>query len=786
MVMKRSDWFINKEITENRLDFMYELYKKGVSIGHDNIAELIKNGYLKKETVPEKYQQEKINEYQLKISTPDSKIADSLIDISFEDEPQEGIEILTSEDLEKRRKEYKHIFEGRDTEITRKDWAPESTINHDPEFVNWINSINKNGFMNKIHFRKFSLYCQQAYQWLSETDTAFDYDDDEDKMDFYLRELERCAENALYFLNKYVYYKEGDADDQSGRIKYVARPVHEFIAYMDDCGYSEGVAKGRQIAATTTYMALDVRDVVFKQNHFMKFITEDVIKAEEIFEDKLKYCFSELPDWMRPNVLNERDNLFKIGYKPEKGKKEGVGSKIMVVAPKRTAIAGGAPQKVKIDEAGNIALLGIMIGNARPTMMWTNPKTKKMELKRRLIFWGTGGEMEKGGKAFETEFMTIYNDWNEGKFHHGIVPIFFDWTCRFGSSKEDYEREKAVAYAKGSDDRDPDAKRHITEFHQSWPSSLSDVFRTSSKTLVDEEYIEASLDRIRNAKVESNFTIIQYGYFEPVFDTSVKMPEGSDVPYRIIDAKFVPTEDIDKRATVGIFMHPEKEWENRYFQGTDPIDTYTGSSNFSSTVWDKYLKTPVAILDWRTPDYYQVFLQSLLLGLYYDNKSTKTGIKELIESNRGSSYTNYKTSKGFDRNLVLNYQLPAILQNNSTINDGVGIDNKGARNSMIVNRMFEAVSAYGNNFYHDVIFHQLKTFTCKVTENGKEVWGPVNRKSFMDDTLFSMTFSYICAELCFPELSPISRETILKNKEFSYPLMRGKDGKLYRAQVLKR
>ena len=216
-----------KEISENKLDFLYELYKKDVNIGHDNIGLLISKGYLKKKEKEQEEEREEINQYNLTAATTGSKEAEKHIDILEEDYASNNMmEVITSDELEERRSKYKHIFEGREQPITRDDWAPKSTIDHDPEFVNWINSINTRGFMNKVHYRKFSLYCQQAYQWLSETNTAIDYEEEEDRMDYYLQELNRCAENALYFLNKYCYYKEGDAGDKSGRIRYVARPVH--------------------------------------------------------------------------------------------------------------------------------------------------------------------------------------------------------------------------------------------------------------------------------------------------------------------------------------------------------------------------------------------------------------------------------------------------------------------------------------------------------------------------------------------------------------------------------
>lgn len=773
-----------KIIRENHLDFLYDLHLRGVSIGSDNITLLRDKGYLENESKSilvkkEKSVEDVVNSVFLNKSSDKQKEVDSKIDISISNEAldENNYEIITNVDLEERRQKHGHIFEGRKTEIQSSEWLPQKTTVHTQDFIDFINSINHKGFDQRIQYRKFNLYCQQAYTWLQDKTSRSDFLDEDGIMAYEDEEIRRCDENSLYFLNKYVYYKEGDS--KTGKVKYVANPAHELMAFLNDSGYSVGIAKGRQMAATTTLMALDVKDVIFKTNHFMKFITEDVEKAEEIFEDKLKFAFAELPQWMRPNVLNERDNVFKIGYKSEKGKKEGVGSKIMVSAPKRTAIAGGAPQKVKIDEAGNIPLLGQMIDNARPTMLWTNPETRELEIKRRLWFWGTGGQMEKGGKAFETEFMALIKQWQEGIYSSAIVPVFFNWTCRTGATIDDYNREKAVAYSKEG----PDAKKSITEFHQSWPASISDVFRSSSKTLVDDDYIEQALERIRKAKREHKFQLHQSGYFEPIYDSTQTEKDGSDTPYRIIGANFVPTSDIDQRASVTIFLQPDYTWTNRYFQGTDPIDTDTGLSNMASTIWDKHFKCPAAILNWRTRDYKQVFLQTMLLGLYYDEKQIKTGVRELVESNRGTSYTQYKTEKGFGKWLVLNYQLPFAFQNKTTINEGIGIDNKGLRNTMIINNLHTMISGYGDRIFLDIFFEQLKTFTCNMSERGKEMWGPMNKKYFQDDTLFSTTFAYICAEQCFPSIEPVNTQKKSSGFKIVYKTHYDSNNKLSRVAV---
>lgn len=770
----------NKVIRQNHLEFLFGLYEQGVEIGQKNIDILKEAGYIQSAASKEekKIAHDDIDFDMLERATEESIEADKNIEIIFGEHKQKKFEVITDKELLQRSQEHGLIFIGREEEITREEWLPKSTTEHEKEFIEWINSINNIGFQNKIPYNKFTLYVQQAYTWLQDGISYTDIYDEDDREDFMAKELERCAQNSLYFLNKYVYYKEGD--DEGGKVKYKALKAHEVMAYLNDCGYSLAFAKGRQIAATTTLMALNVKDVVFKKNYFMKFITEDKEKAQEIFEDKLKFAFSELPWWMKPNVLNERDNLFKLGNKPEKGTKDGVGSKIQVEAPKRTAVAGGAPQKVMIDEAGNIPILRRMIDNARPTMLKYNGKTGKIEVKRQMFYWGTGGEMEKGGKAFETEFMSLKNTWDQGDFSACMVPVFFNWTCRPGATQEDYDREKRVAYSKMTNEQEKDS---IIEFHQSWPESLADVFRTNAKTLVPEDFIKTNIDRINTEAKKAGIRITKKGYFEPIYDLNRPEVEGSDVPYRIIGATFVPTEDFDPRASVEIFMEPKEGWKNRYFQGTDPIDTDTGLSNMASVVWDKYFKTITAVLNWRTRDPKDVFLQTMLLGLYYDTEHDKRGIKELVESNRGTSYTQYKENKGYGMEMVLNYQLPPYLQNQTTINEGVGIDNKGLRNTMIVNRIHEMTIAYGDRFYIKDYFEQLSSFTCTVSDRGKEMWGPMNRKSFKDDILFGGVFSYICAELAFPELTPLDTSGENRKMVIRYRQMYDKNYNLIRVPV---
>lgn len=772
----------NPIIRENAIDFIHELYTADVPLVKSDIELLKKFGRIPADPEPEPQIEnlvDKINQAVLNFTSDEQRAIDSKIEI-VESNASVGLyEIITDRELEERRKTHKHIFEGRDKEITERDWRPKSTTEHEKDFIDFINSINNLGFKDRIHYRKLALYCQQAYTWLGDKKDYTDFSDPDERKDYIIREMDRCAENSLYFLNKRCSFK--DAKSDSGQMKFIASESGEIMAYMHDCGYSTAEVKGRQIFATTTKMLLSVKDSIFKTNYFMKFITEDKEKAEEIFEDKLKSGFSFLPWWMKPKVLNERDNLFRLGHKTAKGERDGVNSFIRVVAPKRTAIAGGAPDRVNIDEAGNISILGQMLNNQRPTMWRLNPKTNRQEFSRIISFWGTGGEMEKGGMAFEEAFMSIYNNWNKGIYVDGIVPIFYNFWARKGMTQKMYDNERQAAYT--ANDGEPDDDK-ITEFHQSYPRTLADVFRTKAKTLVSGEWIAKSKDRILEAQQKSKTPVTKKGFFEPIYDQTIPADENSDVPFKIIGANFIPTEDFDPRASVEIFLEPKKNTKNRYYQGTDPISTDTGISNMASVIWDKHFKCPVAIMDWRVNDTAQVFLQTMLLGLYYDVADHVNGVKELVESNVGGNYTQYKTFKGYADSMVMNSEIyPETLRNRSAKNDGYGIDNKQLRKEIIIGKLKELCRAYGDKIFFNKVFLQLETFVCSTNDLGNSTWGPMNKRYFKDDVLDALAYAYICSECCYAELEPQDLSRQVKKVEIVYEVQRQKDYTLKRVQV---
>ena len=666
---------------------------------------------------------------------------DSFVDIS--DIPIENVTETVTID------EYKEsvssaIYEGRQN-IKQKDWMVTDRINHSKEFVDWIDSINLS-YPDIKPYKNFNLYCQQAEDWYAENSSVTDFHTIDDQEFYMLQEYDRCSENTYYFVLKYGYMKEGDSD--AGRVKYniTERHLHQRILFfMYDSGYSLMIGKPRQGGYTTAFGFCAVKSTVFQSNHFLKYIAQSDAKTVEIFEDKIKYPFSQLPEWMKPLVANERDNIFRLGKKEKKGDVSGLNSKVEVVPPNKNAINGGAPQKVLVDEIGMIGILTEMVNEARPALFWINPKTKVFEMKRQLIMFGTGGATDLGKGAFEREWNRVYGLWNDRKFESGIIPLFFNWKTRV--TQEEYEKEKEYYYGGGrSSTENVDLETSKIQFHQHYPSSQADMFLTTVKTLINRDTIEDRLKSIRYIPHEKKAI---HGYFQPIFDTS-RPVENQDVPYKIVGSEFIPCDPNDDLATSVIKDMPDHNWINRYYQGTDPISNDTGVSKMASAIYDSATNSISALVNFRRQnDPKSSFLQCTLLGLYYDRTMT-CGVPELLEYNIGLAYSEYLTAKGFDQRLIFNTELPDIF---ATGSNHYGIKNYGGHTKYIIYKMNELFGTYGGNINIDTFWNQLKTFICKPTQKGGETWEAIDKRYFYDDALFGSTYAYI-ASLCYPERIP--------------------------------
>ena len=168
----------------------------------------------------------------------------------------------------------------------------------------------------------------------------------------------------------------------------------------------------------------------------------------------------------------------------------------------------------------------------------------------------------------------------------------------------------------------------------------------------------------------------------------------------------------------------------------------------ASAVWDSVDGTVSACMNYRERDYRYCYLQALLLGLYYDNKSCRN----LVESNVGSGYNDYIDNKGFWRTLVPNNMLSVHLR--IVAGQKMGINKKGNTGRFILNKLQELLEVYGKNIFIEEFFIQLKTYVRKTSREGHESFKVENAKYYYDDVIDAVTYAYICAQ-SFAHLDPV-------------------------------
>jgi hypothetical protein len=637
-----------------------------------------------------------------------------------------------------------HVFKQRQRGkgYDETDWMPKSTINHTDDFFEWINSMTFGSFPDKIDYLPFEKYKAQAQYFMETSRNPYETTNVDLKMEMVLEEYRRINQNTLYFSMKYGKVKEGSV--AAGKIDYVPKEHNAVIFYLLDCGYSFIFGKPRQIFATTTVGMYIMKKLLTQENFYMKFITQDIETGMEIFADKLKVPYGYLPRWLSPQAARDYNRGFQLGRKVAKGEFAPPNSRIEVVAPSKTAINGGSPQIVLVDEIGNVPNLIPMILEAMPTMYIDPNQDGNLQLVRQIALWGTGVSDNQGKDAFKTLWTNIVENWEKKKFTSSIfVPIFFSWHTR--CSADIYEDARAMYYTGGiGNTQNFSSEEQKQIFHMHYPSVWSDMFAMASNKLVSRKLIEENLSRIRNYTVDQKPI---YGWFEPIYDYTREYDDNIGVPFRIIGAKFVPYDDkdenIDKIST--IMRHkPVKDWINRYYMGTDPIATETGLSNFASAIWDDEDKTVSCIVNFRkSQDHKSAFVQALLMSIYYDvnrELGQKIGVPELIENNIGTNYKDYKDLLDYGNNLVYNKELPPDLQGGGAY---WGVNSKAKRKEIIVAHLSEMVTTYCANFDFDIIFKQLDTYVPTVREGGT-TWQPVDRRLYRDDVLDAIAYAYIC------------------------------------------
>ena len=624
-------------------------------------------------------------------------------------------------------------------EIDSKDWKPNyNEFEYPKEFVDWVNSINS-GWQNQKKYVPFDLYCKQADIWLKNPTEITDFDNEEDQIDWLISEINKCKDNTLYFANKYGWIKEDRSE--GGMLKYKAWDAQKVLLFLFDCGHSMMIGKARQIGFTTTMCMAGMKRVNLNKSYFVKFVTHSKDKGIEIFRDKVKWAYTKVPEFMAQEVKNWTDQIMSLDKKgSRKGRDEGGASRFQVDTPQVDAINGGSPSAVFIDEIGLFDIFGEMMREGRPALFKYDPETGKMKMQQQFIAWGTGGEMDKGGSVFEAEYKMCMKQWKEKNYEYGIIPLFFNAYARRGVDNSHINKERKAYMALEGSRKGELAK---VQFHQHYPISVDDMFIRKSRTLVPIHMCNQRIDEIYGRDIP-----IDYGYFEPIMDMSRPTPDLM-TEYRITGARWVSTGAREHVSTTSVMIHhpPENEkWKNRWYQGTDPINSETGHSKMCAAIWDAYANTVSSVVFHRDRKFKNTYLQILLQSLYYDQQD-RGGIKELVENNIGDMHVDFQEIHGFKNKFTANAALPDYFHTNG--GKWFGISNKANTAPRIIAKLEELLEAYSSNIDIPWLWEQLKTFVEKdlrsQTSHRQTRYQASDARYDYDDCIFAITFSYINA-----------------------------------------
>ena len=759
------------EAKDAKANALLKILDKGHRLRNDQMLWLREEGYIKdKEVVP--LAKTEILPQMKRTMSPLDLLMDAMLDESIDDghlatlikkrmdetSIQEKVEEEASTEYGKKLS----LYGTRDIQTSSWKMHKDEILNYSKEFYDWITAINE-GFENvkytnpkRFIYEPFENYKRQAIDMLSSPLPFNPLAPREEQKAIVRLERQRCLSNSLYGANKFLKLKDASIDT-SGGSAFNAWQSQEISLYLFDCYLSFMVGKPRQIGETSVLGGAGLMRTMFTPAYFTKFITEKSEKGFEIFEDKVKYALYNYPDYIVPTVNNETEDLLRFIFKPSKGSSMGPNSKFKVEAPYVSAINGGTPDLVLLDEIGYIKILDGILNQGRPTMFKFNTITGRLELTRQVLGWGTGGKMDKGGGAMEVEWRSLKQSWADKDFSSLLVPVFFDTFAKPGVTWDFYFQQKTVYYNKGTEESKVD-------FHQTYPINDDDMFLRSSQTLLPVADINDHIIRC-NKKFKT-----QYGYFQPLFDKSAPRDDLSDVPYKIIGAEFVPVEsESSELAFVEMVEPPQKGWMWRYYEGTDPIFSSAGHSKMGAAIYDALTDSISCIVNVRTrsdEDHRICFLQTMLMGLYYDYEN----IKNLCEANVGAGYMDYVDSHGFKRTLVKANRLPTHLQ---TTGNKLGVKKQGHNAKFIIGKTQELINMFGKNINIATFWTQCKTYVKKSTVAGNESWQPENRKLYYDDVLDGVTYSYI-ARLCYQTFTPyqtdIDPETSRNKKVFKTKL----------------
>lgn len=130
--------------------------------------------------------------------------------------------------------------------------------------------------------------------------------------------------------------------DKAGR-KVLFRPNWAQREFLKNFWYFNVLLKARQLGFTTLIMILYLDECLFNSNRAAGVIAHTKDDAQDLFENKVKFAFDNLPDWLRKELTADTDSAKKLSF--SNGSNFTVG----------TSLRSGTYQMLLISEYGKVS-----------------------------------------------------------------------------------------------------------------------------------------------------------------------------------------------------------------------------------------------------------------------------------------------------------------------------------------------------------------------------------------------------------------------------------------------
>ena len=641
--------------------------------------------------------------------------------------------------------------------ITPEMWTPEGAPEKlSREFIEFILSANPR-FDRIKAYKPFFLYCEAARRWNAEPGSIDDFPlGSQEWIDFGSRELHRGEVNHLYWLDRYDTIK--DDSQPGGRRKYMASTPQALLCWLRNIRVSAVIKKGRQAAITSTMMALASLRATLIPSYKGILVTDDVEETgKSIFEDKFQSTMGNRPFWARPqddfnHVAHSSTLRIMLQFNSGGGKasKKKSTTEYGVFSGKDSqAVNGTTPTDLDIDEGQNVAKLGKIINERRPTQ-WAKVGGV-LRLIRSTYCWGTASSDDKGKGALEEQYDFIKEKMLKGEDTGGWVALFFDGFCRPGVTAALFQKEYVrIVGGKDSRTKGQSMRERKAFFASFYPMTDEDVSSGIPNTVIPPEIIKMHRDKCTKF-VPGGGT---KGRFVPRYDRSSPMPPGSHEPYMVEDVAFEPAKITDFAAPVELFKDRETGVLDNYYQGTDPIQSNTGLSKMASNILAAsaecvreggriiHLPASVCWVNGRTENPYDLFKQVKYMGIYYRNHGQRA-CPELVEYDQGHNYIEFCKSPAImcEESLLLNAELPPMYQTQNR--SQVGILMREAIKSRTHLDLLNFMEECGRFEFSYEFFSQLLHITQDEGARGQVKWGTTDVRRSNDDLVIAKVLSYI-------------------------------------------